>query len=183
VGRTIRREGTDERPEAWSRGVPRQIFPKHLKMGVPPVPGVPRPVNTGDFECTPHCGGPCRVCQARARVQRPKSRAQSDNCCPWVRDVTITYGDGQDACPAGRRHGWEVCRGVPAYRRANFSPKHLKMGAPPVPGVPRPVNTGDFEYTPRSGGRAGCAGPGQSPKSKVQSDNWRPWVRDVTIII
>jgi hypothetical protein len=48
-----------------------------------------------------------------------------------------------------------------------FFPKHLKMGVPPVPAVPRPVNTGDFEYTPRSGGRAGCAGGVQSPKSKV----------------
>jgi hypothetical protein len=59
-----------------------------------------------------------------------------------------------------------------------FFPKHLKMGVPPVPAVPRPVNTGDFEYTGVSGGRAGCAGTVQGPKFKVQSLSPRSKVQE-----
>jgi hypothetical protein len=56
------------------------------------------------------------------------------------------------------------------------------MGVPPMPGVPRPVNTGDFETRPASGGVPGVPA---GAESKVRGPKWQlaAMVRDVTIII
>jgi hypothetical protein len=124
-------------------------------------------VNTGDFAC-PTRERPVNTREItragdvqESKVQGPRGRTSRGGLVATTARIGVNRvrdGDRQDACPTKAARGARGYGCAGACRRTGieqlsgkFFPKHPKMGVPPVPGVPRPVNTGDLEYTPFSG--------------------------------